>query len=253
MKRFFLTGFALLLSALLPVQTHATWSLVKLDDVSKSIVVAGASCSYMVYGIAEVAPGKGVAIAQAASNGEARAWAVEQITGGKPLAAILAHITDPGVIADASEQQYALLSFAEWQAPLAWSGEDIPDWHGSKTAPGISVQANTMVSEKVVDAAFSILSKPAGTEDELIDQAFAALLAGSREGGDRRCGSSTAATAFISLHRAGDTPSTPVLELVVYGIVPGTVNAVIKLGELLEAWRNGAPKPKSTRQFVIPR
>lgn len=49
-----------------------------------------------------------------------------------------------------------------------------------------------------------------------------------------------------------DNPSTPYLNLVIYGIEPGSTNAVNKLGELFEAWKENATKPKSTQQFVVP-
>jgi len=230
----------------------ATWSVVKLDEKSKSIVVAGASCSYMVYGIAGVVPGKGVAIVQAASSGDARAYAVEQIANEKPLATILEHIVDPEVIADFADQQYALLSFTEWQTPLTFTGKNTSAWQGAKSAPGFSVQANTMVSEQVVEAAFTVMSKEIENENELLEQAYLALLAGSDAGGDLRCTKGTAATAFISLYHATDNPSTPYLNLVIYGIEPGTMNAVNKLGELFEAWKESATKAKSVQQFVVP-
>lgn len=234
------------------VPACATWSVAKLDEKSKNIVVAGASCSYMVYGIAGVVPGKGVAIVQAASSGDARAYAVEQIANEKPLNRILAHIVDPEVIADFSDQQYALLSFAEWQTPLTFTGKNTPGWKGAKSAPGFSVQANIMVSEQVVEAAFAVMSKAINNESELLEQAYLALLAGSNAGGDSRCTPGTAATAFISLYRPTDKPSTPYLNLVIYGIEPGTMNAVDKLGELFEAWKQNPAKPKSVQQFVVP-
>lgn len=156
------------------------------------------------------------------------------------------------MIADFADQQYALLSFSEWQSPLTFTGKNTSASRGAKSAPGFSVQANTMVSEQVVEAAFTAMEKEIKSENELLEQAFRALLAGSDAGGDLRCTPSTAASAFISLYRAMDNPSTPYLNLVIYGIEPGSTNAVNKLGELFEAWKENATKPKSTQQFVVP-
>jgi len=245
-------SIALAITVFFAAPACATWSVVKLDQKSKSIVVAGASCSYMVYGIAGVVPGKGVAIVQAASSDDARAYAVEQISNEQPLVTILAHIVDPDMIANFADQQYALLSFAEWQTPLTFTGKNTSASRGAKSAPGFSVQANTMVSEEVVEAAFTEMSKETNNENELLEQAFRALHAGSDAGGDLRCTPGAAASAFISLYHATDNPSTPYLNLVIYGIEPGSMNAVDKLGELFNAWKENATKPKSLQQFMVP-
>jgi len=54
MMKFAIFCLTLAITAFSAVPACATWSVVKLDEKSKSIVVAGASCSYMVYGIAGV-------------------------------------------------------------------------------------------------------------------------------------------------------------------------------------------------------
>lgn len=242
----------LLVLLLLPAASQATWSVVKLEESSKSIVVAGASCSFMVYGIASVVPGKGVVIVQAASSDQARTYASEQIAVGLPLKTILAHMIDKTFIADATEQQYALLSFAEWQEPVTYTGEETSAWRGAKSGPGISVQANTMVDEEIVSAAFETMQGRAGTDLELAEQALAALQAGSSAGGDSRCGEATASSAFVSVFRATDAPSMPYINLVVFGIEPGAANAVSHLAELLALWRAEGTGNRSSQQFVVP-
>lgn len=242
----------LLILLFLPTASEATWSVVKLEDDSKSIVVAGASCSFMVYGIASVVPGKGVAIVQAASSEQARAYASEQIAAGLPLKTILAHIIDSTFIPDVDEQQYALLSFAEWQEPVTYTGDETSAWRGAKSSPGISVQANTMVSEKIVSAAFNILQGKTSSDLELAEQALVALQAGSAAGGDSRCGEATASSAFISVFRATDQPSMPYINLVVFGIEPGAANAVSRLAALFALWRGEGAGNRSTQQFVVP-
>jgi len=236
----------------IPATSQATWSVVKLEESSKSIVVAGASCSFMVYGIASVVPGKGVAIVQAASSEQARAYASEQIAAGLPLKTILGHMIDKTFIEDTTEQQYALLSFAEWGEPLTFTGENTSAWHGAKSGPGISVQANTMVDEKIVSAAFETMQGKAATDLELAEQALAALQAGSLAGGDSRCGEATASSAFVSVFRATDQPSMPYINLVVFGIEPGTANAVSHLVELFDSWRARGTGNRSSQQFVVP-
>ena len=53
------------LALLIAPASNATWSIAALNDETRTIAVAGASCSYMVYGIATVAPGEGVVVVQA--------------------------------------------------------------------------------------------------------------------------------------------------------------------------------------------
>ena len=237
---------------LAPAAGHATWSVAKLDREAKTIVVAGASCSYMVYGIASVVPGKGVAIVQAGSNGDVRAYAAEQIAADRPLAAILAEIEDPDKVPDVSDQQYALLSFAESERPLTFTGDNVTGWKGSLTAPGLTVQANTMVGEKVVAAAFAAMAENAKSDIDLAEQAVRALRAGSEAGGDVRCGEATAASAFVSLYRPTDHAGVPYLNLVIYGIEAGTDNAVTHLEQLFSAWRGQDAGNTSTQRFVVP-
>ena len=236
----------------LPTASQATWSVVKLEEDSKSIVVAGASCSFMVYGIASVVPGKGVAIVQAASSDQARAYASEQIADGQPLETILAHMVDSTFIPDVAQQQYALLSFAQWEKPVTYTGGETTGWRGAKSSPGISVQANTMVSEEIVAAAFETMKGRARTDLELAKQALAALQAGSAAGGDSRCGETAASSAFVSVFRATDKPSMPYINLVVFGIEPGADNAVNRLAELFALWRAESTGNRSTQQFVVP-
>ena len=235
-----------------PLAVSATWSVAKLDTESKSIVVAGASCSFMVFGIAAAVPGKGVAIVQAASNGEARAYAAEKLGADRPLAEILAHISDVKNVAAAAAQQYALLSFSESDKPLTFTGAEVTGWSGTKTGHDVSVQANTMVGEDVVAAAFALMAEETTTETGLVTQALRALRAGSNAGGDKRCGEATASSAFVSLYRADDNASMPYLNLVVYGIEAGTENAVTYLESLLADWRARDTGNTSTQRFVVP-
>ncbi len=235
-----------------PLAANATWSVAKLDTDSKSIVVAGASCSFMVYGIAAAVPGKGVAIVQAASNAEARAHAAEKLAADRPLAEILAHISDIANVADVAGQQYALLSFSEIDKPLTFTGAEVAGWSGTKTGHAISVQANTMVGEDVVAAAFALMAEETTTETGLVTQALRALRAGSNAGGDKRCGEATASSAFVSLYRADDNASMPYLNLVVYGIEAGAENAVAHLESLFADWRAQDTGNTSTQRFVVP-
>ena len=192
------------------------------------------------------------ALCQARSNQEARAYATSQIGVDEPLDAIFSHITNPMNIADAADQQYALLSFEELSNPLTFTGENVTGWRGTKTAPGLSVQANTMVSEKVVEAVFDVMLTAGKNELRNAELAMAALRAGSEAGGDKRCGEATASSASISLYRATDNASMPYLNLVVYGIEDGKENAVTRLENLFTQWRDQNTANRSSQRFIVP-
>jgi hypothetical protein len=60
------------LLVLLTIQAKATWSVIVIDPNTKEIGIAGASCTYSVYGIGGIVPGKGAVVVQAMSNKLAR-------------------------------------------------------------------------------------------------------------------------------------------------------------------------------------
>lgn len=234
--------------------SHATWSVATLNKKTGTIAVAGASCSYMVYGIAQVLPGKGAVIVQAASNEQARSKAVAMLEQDASLTTILESITDVGSAFEPAQQQYALLSFEEYATPLTFTGSEVSGAKGSVSGPGYSVQANTMVSDSVVANTAKALG--AGDWSSDLDMARAvmrAMNAGAKVGGDSRCKGSDSTTAFISLYKRENNPNVPWLTLAIFGMEAGTRSAMGPLNQAFEHWiENDAANP-STRTFVIPR
>ena len=242
-----------LLAALLSADTaHATWSVATLNQKTGTIVVAGASCSYMVYGIAEVVAGKGVVIVQASSNAKARADALEMLKSDKPLGDILKTIST-GADYEPALQQYALLSFAEFEKPQTFTGNDVPAHKGSRTAPGISVQANTMVSDAVVARTFeSVASSKWSTDLEQVEAGFRALRAGALAGGDSRCEGRNSSTAFITVFRKTDPERQPWLNLVIYGLDKSKRSAAAVMEEQFGQWTRSGSEETSTVRFTVP-
>ena len=60
------------LLVILTNSAKATWSIIIIDPKTKEIGIAGASCTYSVYGIGGIVPGKGAVVVQAMSNKSAR-------------------------------------------------------------------------------------------------------------------------------------------------------------------------------------
>lgn len=231
----------------------ATWSVAAINPETGTIAVAGASCSFMVYGIASVVPGKGVAIVQAASNADARGLAARLLKNGAPLDAIMAKLTDPASGFEPEQQQYALLGAGADARPRTYTGSAVEGAKGSASADHISVQANTMVSDAVVERTFAALGAANWPDDTAMARAvMRAMDAGADVGGDKRCGGSNSASAFIALHRNQETAGQPWLELVVYGIEPGKSSAMKRLDDAFDTWLRQRSKDQSTRVFLVP-
>lgn len=243
----------LLLCALLGCgSASATWSIAADNPGTGTIAVAGASCSYMVYGIAQAVPGKGLVIVQAASSDKARTDAAGWLADGMPLPEILKRLsaTDSDYAPD--EQQYALLRVGD-ALPVGFTGDAVEGFKGSRSARHVTVQANTMASDQVVPRTFAALHPADWTDDaSMADAVIAALQAGAAAGGDKRCARTGSATAFLSLYRTTDNPRQPWLTLAIYGLEPGSQDAVSLLAQRYRSWRAQDMGAASTQLFLLP-
>src|SRR5919112_1617826 len=102
LKRLFLTLFLL---TIFVIHSYATWSIIVIDPKTKEIGIAGASCTYSVFGIGAIVPGKGAIVVQAMSNPLARLHGFRMIMDGVAPEAILEKIRHPDY--DPQQQQYA--------------------------------------------------------------------------------------------------------------------------------------------------
>ena len=178
--------------------THvfATWSIIIIDQKTKEIGIAGASCTHNCYGIGEILPGKGAIIVQAMSNNQAREKGMEMIRSGNSPQEIIKVLRGP--FYDPERQQYAIVSLRHFDFPATYTGRSTHDFGGTITGPGFSVQGNTLTGENVLKEIYEAVLR--GQRDGLpIDKILMlALEAGARAGGDKRCGEQTATSAFIT-------------------------------------------------------
>lgn len=248
-----LSLLAVLLSCGVVFPASATWSILAIHPRTGTIGVAAASCSGGVFGIQSVAPGTGAVIVQAESSNEARSDAMKMLREGAPLDAILAKITDPSSGYAPERQQYAVLAGGTGDGPRAFTGKDVPGIKGSTSSRYVSVQGNTLASDKVIPDTVAALGQADWPDDLSMAHALMrALAAGAAAGGDRRCGSAGSNTAFISLHRATDPSNAPWVSLSVNRIPAGTASGTAELERFFAAWlRDGMQRP-STAIFVVP-
>jgi uncharacterized Ntn-hydrolase superfamily protein len=229
-KRISLTGLLLIILAF---NSYATWSIIVIDPKTREIGIAGASCTYSVYGIGAIVPNKGAVIVQAMSNGDAREKGVEMIMAGAAPEKILAALRDPEF--EPEEQQYAILCMNYLGNPVTYTGQSAPTHKGALTARGISVQGNTLSSpdelQAVLDAALKAQKKSLSIENILL----LALEAGAKFGGDKRCGETKASSAFLTVVKPDDDIQKPFLNLVIYR-TEDNVNAVEALRKKFDKW-----------------
>lgn len=233
-------------------QAHATWSVIVLDRETRSIGLAGASCSDYVAGIAGFVPGKGAVIAQAASNWQAKTKAEELIRNGTAPDQILATIIDPGFDPDFSRQQYAIMTFDALDKPVTFTGTDTEDYHGAITGDGFSTQGNMLPGSAVLEAVAMSIHATRKAKQPIEEILLAALEAGASAGGDKRCGKQRATSAFITVIRADLPWWEPYLNVNVHHVRQGGPNAVALVRGEYRRWKAHYRGSRSTSWAIAP-
>lgn len=216
-----LSIFVYLLLANLPAAL-ATWSIIIIDPNTKEIGIAAASCSNNCYGIGRIIPGKGAIIVQAMSNNDAREKGVELLLAGAKPDEIIQAMRNPAF--DPDRQQYAVVMLDYLNQPAHFTGDSTYMARGVVTAPGISVQGNTLSDNKQLQVILEAVQKGQKEKLPLAEILMRALEAGSRSGGDKRCGEQRATSAFLLVAKPSD--KTPSLDLRIFGQPKGGQNAV---------------------------
>ncbi len=243
MKRIILT--ISLLQVLLHL--HATWSIIVIDPVTKQIGIAGASCTYSVYGIGTIVPGKGAVVVQAMSNSNARAKGIAMLQAGAEPAKIMAAMMDARF--DPENQQYAIVCVNYPQQPVTYTGTATTPFKGTLTANGVSVQGNTLTRPEELEEIMHAVVRAREDSLPIEDVLMLALEAGARFGGDKRCGETKAISAFVTVANPADNINRPCINLIV-NQTGENVNAVQALRKKFDTWKarrnNGNSKNASS-------
>lgn len=223
---------------LVPAQAGATWSIVAVDRTTREVGSAGASCTGFVAGIVALAPGHGVIVAQALSNGLARRHGLELLMkGGSPVQAIKA-IATPEFDGRWQEQQYGAAALGFDAA--AFTGASTPNVRGDLQADGVSVQGNILGSNNVLPRTLTAFRN--SKSPTLAGRLLEALEAGSAAGGDKRCGPQKALSSYLVVARPGDNALAPSVKLIVPGQRPGGANPVQLLRAQYERSKRAAKR-----------
>lgn len=241
---------AIVVAVATPAQ--ATWSIVVADPDSGQVGAAIASCVDIAPAETfawpdgsliplAVVPGVGAGISQAALNMAAPDVIRESLSAGATADEIIAALTDPAFDPDAETRQHAVVTLAEPDAAAAFTGSGDEPWAGSAQGPGISAQGNILVSEAVVtDAVDAYLASTGSMQVRLA----AGLLAGSRAGGDSRCGDQTALFAHVAVSQEDGT-----LRTFTMTVAPGDgQNPVTQLVDQIDAAEAGVATESTAEQ-----
>jgi uncharacterized Ntn-hydrolase superfamily protein len=221
----------LLLTTLFSNHCYATWSIIAVDRKTGEIGIVGASCTFDVSGIASIVPGKGAIVVQAGSSYFARMKGVELMNNGATLEEILEAMMNDEF--QPERQQYGLILLDSNTKPLVYSGSEIHQWNGEKLGDDFSVMGNTLPGEQVILNAYKAFDE--NRDKTLAERLMLALKAGEQAGGDKRCGTQYARSAFIMVYKPEDGA---ILELAIQGIEKGGKPAVTLLNEQFNFWRN---------------
>ena len=242
----------LLVLTFAPRAAHATWSIIILDRVHRWIGVAAASCTPDVYGIMSLRPGEGVIVAQAIGNDAAIQRANQLLADTVSSESILRAITAPSLDSAFQFRQYAIASFAGGAAQFTGDSTASP-YHGQRRNGDVLVQGNSLPAPAVLDRVMSAIASARSASKPLQDVLMAGLAAGAAAGGDVRCGTQRATSAFLVVARPGERPYLPYLTLSVFRAELGGPDAVQVLASRLARWTaSGGAANVVTQEGVQP-
>lgn len=214
--------------------SFATWSIIVIDQRTKEIGIAGASCTSDCSGIGSIIPDKGAIIVQAMSNYNAHDVGRKAIMAGRPLEEIIVGLQETRF--DPEHQQYALVTLNH-MTPVTYTGNSTVSYKGALTGNGVSVQGNILTNEHELKTIFDAVIDAQKRSLSIHEVLMIALEAGSQAGGDKRCGEQRAQSAFLKVAKPDDKAESPYLNLVVTGQSKGGKNAVMVLRETYEKWK----------------
>lgn len=104
------------------MNAKATWSIIVIEPRTKDIGIAGASCTFSIYGIGGIIPGKGAIVVQAMSNKAARNKGLQMIFADASSQEVLEAIRNPEF--DPEQQQYGIVCLNAMDKPQTYTGTE---------------------------------------------------------------------------------------------------------------------------------
>lgn len=235
---------AVVLALLVASPAAATWSVVAVDPETGEVGAALASCvPPSILGRPEtplvpivLVPGEGAAVTQGELNLAAPDRIVELVEADAAPAAIVDDLIRPDYDAAAPTRQHAVVSST---GAAAYTGTELSPQALDRQGSTVSVQGNLVVSDEVVTQALAAFEDSRAGGADLRDALLAGLVAGSGQGGDRRCPDQTALFAQLAVARPGDDPLRPTTLITVSVDQGDGQNPVTLLAEAVADGRTG--------------
>jgi uncharacterized Ntn-hydrolase superfamily protein len=176
----------------------ATWSVIAVDQKTREVVIASATCvpqaafaNFPATGLmdvqAVVVPGRGVAAAQAGVDRTRKNQQLifDEIVKGTDPAGILELLkADPGI----EQRQFAIVDLQGRMVGFSGQKNMATSLSRQQQVPGtgiyVSIQGNILAGDEVVTAALTTFAEARGT---LADRVMAAMETADARGGDKRC------------------------------------------------------------------
>jgi uncharacterized Ntn-hydrolase superfamily protein len=189
---------ALLLVLVSASPASATWSVIAVDQKTREVVIASATCvpqsafaGFPAKGLMDVqaivVPGKGVAAAQAGVDRTRKNQQLifDEINKGTEPARILEMLKqDPGI----EMRQFAIVDLQGRSVGFSGQKNQPASLSRQQQVPGtgiyFSIQGNILASDEVVTAAMTSFVEATGS---LADRVMAAMETADARGGDKRC------------------------------------------------------------------
>ena len=177
---------------------HATWSVIAVDQKTREVAIASATCvpqaafaGFPATGLMDVqaivVPGKGVAAAQAGVDRTRKNQQLvfDEIGKGTDPARILEMLKeDPNI----EVRQFAIVDLQGRMVGFSGQKNQPASLSRQQQVPGtaiyFSIQGNILANDEVVTAAMSAFVDAKGT---LTDRVMAAMESADARGGDKRC------------------------------------------------------------------
>lgn len=255
MTNFLKTSITLIAFTFIQTKVFATWSIAVLDPNTKTIGVAAASCTGSVSGVGKIITGKGVIIAQAYSDDGITSRGIDLLRKNASPFEILKALTDKTFDKDVALRQYAIITFDNYDKPVNFTGDSIAayPYAAAISSPGICVQGNTLADSSLIREVYKAVLAARDKKLSIEEILMIALETGSKFGGDRRCGSQTAQSAFIQIVKPTDVDCCSYLSLRVEGIKQGGKNPIKVLRTELNKIKKHLPENKNTELLIVPK
>jgi uncharacterized Ntn-hydrolase superfamily protein len=192
----YVAALVFVLSAAAPAA--ATWSVIAVDQKTREVVIASATCvpqaafaNFPAKGLMDVqaivVPGKGVAAAQAGVDRTRKNQQLifdEMVKGTDPAAILEMLKADPGI----EQRQFAIVDLRGRMVGFSGHKNLAASLSRQHHVPGtgiyVSIQGNILAGDEVVTAAVATFVE---TQGSLADRVMAAMETADARGGDKRC------------------------------------------------------------------